>query len=341
MTTHKIVRTLCLFRAVPDPTIVETLAALAQKLTEAGYLVQTQRLCTATTEIDRVERVVGNRDIVLSVGTLSLRQAHEQLQHFYAAGDVSFNIDLTHDTLEVSHTDILFDIIRHQPAKTFHFTYVFNNPASSPYFPAAHYQQDGFAIGLQPTNLAVTCQSLQAWLQAMQTAWEEIDALYQQEPGFLGIDASVAPLFDGPSSLIHVIERLGLPFAHSVVTDLYLTVTQYLQHHNPKPVGLCGLMFPCLEDFELAAAYEQGQFSIERNVYLSLHSGLGIDTYPIGVDEPPETVLHILRVVQGLSRKYGKALSARFVSDGKAHIGERTQFENPYLKDVTIRPLMP
>ena len=107
MTTHKIVRTLCLFRAVPDPTIVETLAALAQKLTEAGYLVQTQRLCTATTEIDRVERVVGNRDIVLSVGTLSPQQAYEQLQHLYAAGDVSFNIDRQKRTCDIQQEALI------------------------------------------------------------------------------------------------------------------------------------------------------------------------------------------------------------------------------------------
>lgn len=94
-----------------------------------------------------------------------------------------------------------------------------------------------------------------------------------------------------------------------------------------------------VEDIELAKEYEKGNFSIERNVYLSLHSGLGIDTYPIGIDEDQMKVTGILTLVQGLSNKYKKPLSVRFVSDGKAKIGEKTDFNNQYLKDVTVRPL--
>jgi hypothetical protein len=337
---HKIVRTVCAFSASLDPMVVERLNTLVRRLEAAGYAVQTRRLCTAIKDIDRVENAVHDRDLVLSVGTLSMSEAREQLRRFYAAGDVSFNIDLTHETLETRHTAVLFDIINNQPDKTFNFTYVFNNPGSSPYFPSATYQHDGFAIGLQPTNLSQGCQSLHEWLRRMQATWEEIHALFRHDSDFLGIDSSVAPLFAGSSSLIHFVKRLGLSFAQSVLTDVYLTVTQHLEQYNPKPVGLCGLMFPCLEDFELAEEYDNGQFPIERNLYLSLHSGLGIDTYPLGVDERPEMVLHVLRVLQGLARKYGKALSARFASDGKARIGERTDFGNPYLQDVTIRPLI-
>ena len=130
-----------------------------------------------------------------------------------------------------------------------------------------------------------------------------------------------------------------MSFDESCLTDVYLAITDYVNMHNPRPVGLCGLMFPCLEDFELAVEYEAGRFSIDRNLYLSLHCGLGIDTYPIGMDENPQTVLHILRLLQRLSKRYDKTLSARFVSDGQAKIGDRTHFGNPYLKDVTIRPL--
>ena len=77
----------------------------------------------------------------------------------------------------------------------------------------------------------------------------------------------------------------------------------------------------------------------QRNLFLSLQSGLGVDTYPIGVDESPRRVLEILTVLQRLSQRYDKPLSARFVSDGRARIGERSDFGNQYLKDVVIRPL--
>jgi len=108
---------------------------------------------------------------------------------------------------------------------------------------------------------------------------------------------------------------------------------------NIKKVGLCGLMFPCLEDFEFAELYEQDKFSIERNMFLSLHFGLGIDTYPIGIDENPKRVVEILNLVRDFSKKYNKKLSVRFVSDGKAKIGEKTDFKNQYLKNVIIKSL--
>lgn len=98
-------------------------------------------------------------------------------------------------------------------------------------------------------------------------------------------------------------------------------------------------MLPCLEDFELAVEYEKGNFSLERNIFVSLMSGLGIDTYPLGVDEDKNKIIQILKLVQALSHKYKKPLSTRFVSDGKARIGERTNFQNQYLKDVVIRPI--
>jgi hypothetical protein len=116
-------------------------------------------------------------------------------------------------------------------------------------------------------------------------------------------------------------------------------MTKFIKEQNPKPIGLCGLMLPCLEDFELAKEYEEGNFSIERNLFLSLHSGLGIDTYPIGIDESPERIVNILKVVQGLSSKHKKALSVRFVSDGKSRVGEKTDFQNQYLKDVILRAI--
>ena len=46
----------------------------------------------------------------------------------------------------------------------------------------------------------------------------------------------------------------------------------------------------------LHAIMTKVSFSIERNLFLSLHSGLGIDTYPIGIDEQPERVLEIFAV---------------------------------------------
>jgi uncharacterized protein (UPF0210 family) len=233
----------------------------------------------------------------------------------------------------------LQEIIKTDASKTFSFTYTFNNAPSSPYFPSARYEKDGFAVGLQPTDLSQGCNTLEEWLSKLKQTWQEIAELFAKEQDFLGIDSSIAPLFKGNSSFVNFVKRLGLTFEHSVTTDIYTTITKFIKQQNPKSIGLCGMMLPCLEDFELADEYEAGNFSIERNVYLSLHSGLGIDTYPLGVDEKPERVVEILKLLQALSNKYSKPLSARFVSDGKGKIGDRSDFKNHYLRDCVIRIL--
>jgi hypothetical protein len=339
MASSKVVRTVCCFRATPAPSALTQLHEVAARLEAAGYSIQTQRLCTTRPQLQRLPASMAETDLFWGVGALDLDAARQQLHDANAPQNVSFHLDLTAARLGASHVDFLFEIMCQAPAKTFNFAYVFNNRSSSPYFPSARYERDGFSIGLQPTDLAEGCTTLDAWLNNLQHVWEEIDTLFRDDPEFLGIDASVAPLFSGHSSLIHFIKRLGMSFAESCLTDVYLAITDYVKTHNPRPVGLCGLMFPCLEDFDLAAEYEAGRFSLERNLYLSLHCGLGIDTYPIGIDEHPQTVLHILRLLQRLSNRYDKPLSARFVSDGQAKIGARTHFGNPYLKDVTIRAL--
>lgn len=125
-----------------------------------------------------------------------------------------------------------------------------------------------------------------------------------------------------------------------------------------RKVGLNGLMWSTLEDAALTAEYERGHFDLARNFLASLHCGLGIDTYPIGIDESPARVVDVLRCMQSVARvvcligvtlssrssvqfshRYHKSLAIRFVSDGGARVGQRTRFANVYLRDVVVRPL--
>jgi len=345
MKSNKIVRTICYFSDNLNTDTIKKINAISKELTEKNYLVQTKRVCSNSTSVYQLEKATDDQEMLFSIGTLDYNSAIKQLKDFYSAREVSFNLDLTSIKIKEKHVRILFDIIKDAPGKTFNFTYVFNNKVSSPYFPSANYTGNGFAIGLQPTDLSEGCFFLDEWLEKMKDAWLEIYMLFKNKLDFLGIDSSVAPLYEeGGStnkkgSLINFIRRLGLSFSQSATTDTYLKITNFLTEHNPKPIGLCGLMFPCLEDLGLAEEYEKGNFTIERNIYLSLHSGLGVDTYPIGVDEEPDRILSILLLLQGLSSKYKKPLSARFVSDGKTKVGGMTDFKNRYLKDVMVRKL--
>jgi len=335
----KVIRTVCLFTDSPSEEALARLEHLSSLLSSRGFSVQTRRMCSpdipGVFELDRRT----DKPILFSIGMLTYDRAESILPEFLAAKTVNFNVDLTGGHIDIRHIDLLSRVIRENAGKTFNFAYTFNNMASSPYFPSASYGTNGFAVGLQSTDLSEGCSSIEEWLDRMKAVWSELDTTCSSEEGFLGIDTSIAPLFAGRGSFIDFIKRLGRDFSSSVTTDVYLRIARFIHEAYSRKAGLCGLMFPCLEDFELAAEYEQGKFPIERNAFLSLHSGLGIDSYPIGVDERPERIAEVLTLVQGLSNKYRKPLSARFVSDGKAGIGQLTDFGNPYLKDVVVRPL--
>ena len=293
---------------------------------------------TDNKEIKKLERVISDTSVMLGIGTVSFEEASTIKQLFYDSR-VSMNIDLTNDPIVMKHAEFIFDLINNAPGKMFDFAYVFNNSDNSPFFPAANYDRKGFSIGLQSPNLASSVSSIDEWLNRKKRVWEEINQIFKDNDDFLGIDASTAPLYRGDGSLIGFIKKLGYNFTESTTTDIWTRITNFINDENKNSIGLNGLMLPCLEDFELADEYEKGNFSIERNIFLSLQSGLGIDTYPIGIDESPKRVLNILKTIQSLSNKYDKPLSVRFVSDGKAKIGNRTSFKNKYLKDVIIRKL--
>ncbi len=335
MIDNKIIRSVCYFTDNPSEEVTSKLADIAKILEDKGYLIQTKRMCSAGHDIDALS---GKADY-LSIGTITYDEAIERLPKFYERKNLNFNIELANETIDKKYTDLLFKIMHEHPDKMFGFTFVFNNAPSSPFFPSASYEKNGFAIGLQPTDLSENCTSLEEWFSAMKSCWNEIAETFKDNPKFLGIDSSIAPLLGEKGSLINFVKRLNVSFDHSVTTDLYTKITTFIKEHNPKLIGLSGIMLPCLEDDELAQEYEQGNFSIERNIFLSLHSGLGIDTYPIAVDEKPERVIEILKLLQALSNKYKKPLSARFVSDGKAKIGEKTNYQNQYLADVVLRKL--
>ena len=316
---EKIILAICLFTDEPTNQDIEKLQKISQILVEKNFSIQTKRVCSpSVNKIIEFDSKYASDDYIFGVGPLSEDKLRENLNKLLVCKDTSFNLDLTEKQITESDVEVLFEIIKNKPTKTFNFAYVFNNASSSPFFPSGSYYQNGFSIGLQPTDLSKNCKSVAEWLEKMKVVWEEIDSLLKPADGYLGIDSSIAPLFQGSSSLANFIKRLGLDFSHSATTDIYTTISKFIKENNPRSIGLCGLMFPCLEDFELADEYEKGNFNIERNIFLSLHSGLGIDTYPIAVNQSKEKVIEILKLLQNLSNKYKKPLFARFVSDGKA-----------------------
>ena len=335
----KIIRTICVFADKATEAEVALINRVAKLLEEHQFTIQTKRLCLSSYQPKLDDKLISDNNLMMGFGSFSREEFRSIFPHFVQSTNRRLTLDLSMGSITQEDIDPLFQLISKKAANTFGFAFGFNIPPSSPFYPSARHGKQGFSIGLQATDLSIGCATIEEWFSAMRNTWEEIDQLLQPIEGYLGIDSSIAPLYSGNSSLINFVRRLGLDFSHSATTDLYTQMSSYIKTKNPRPVGLCGLMFPCCEDFELAEEYEKGNFSIERNLFLSLHSGLGIDTYPIGVDQNPERVLEIARLTQQLSNKFHKPLTIRLVSDGRAKIGERSHFSNPLLKDVVIRPL--
>jgi uncharacterized protein len=334
----KIIRSICAFTDDPTGETVLELSRVQKKFEDRGYRIQTKRVCTHDMTPSELSERVLDPEVMKAVGRFDLKGVRKVLPDFLDGEGVSLSLDIT-DGVDMEHVDVLYEIIKKKPANTFSFTYGVNLPPSSPYFPSAYYDREGVSIGLQSTDLSMGVGSLEGWFEKMKSVWNEIMEIMSDEKDFLGIDSSIAPLFEGDSSLVDFLQRIGIGFEDAVLSDSFLQMTRFIKEENPMPIGLCGLMIPCLEDFGLAKKYEEGKFSIERNLFLSLHSGLGIDVYPIGIDEDPKKVLDIVKLVRGLSNKYQKPLAVRFVSDGKAKVGERAEFNNQYLRDVVVRGL--
>lgn len=335
----KIIRTISQFRRSVDDIDVQLLSNKKQQFIDNGFEVQTLRISAPKAKPSALSAKATDQINFMGVGSIAIDEWDKIKDDFIATTHCTLNIDATRDHIDERHSNILFELIQKNPSKTFNFTFVFHNKRSSPFFPSASYEQDGYAIGLQHTNLAENCTSLKEWFNNTKRVWAEVMDMCKDDSDFLGIDSSIAPLYNNAGSLVRFMHKLGYSLEQAATSTLFLDMTKFIQTENPKPVGLCGLMLPCLEDFLLANEYEAGNFSIERNLFLSLHCGLGIDTYPFGINEKPERIQDILRIVQRLSDKYKKPLSARFVSDGVASIGQKTDFHNHYLKDVIVRPL--
>lgn len=324
----KIIRSLCTFKNGPltkeDHELVKD---VQQRLHSHGFEIQTVRHTGGSFKDEST--------LLRGLGGKSRGWLSQHWKEFKENRDHS--LFLNEEELEEKDVEYLFDLIRTAPHKTFEFSYGFNIPGSSPYFPTSCYEEEGFSLGLQPTDLASDSSSLSEFKAKMCEVWLQLEEIFP-EKNFLGIDSSLAPMgWEG--SLIAPLERWFGPFDQLPLSSVFVELTKFIKEHNPKPIGLCGMMLPALEDFRLAELYERGAFSLERNLFLSLHSGLGIDTYPIGLDEDPAKVFQVLQLLQNLSHKYQKPLSARFISDGKAKIGEKLNLQSPYMTDVIVRSL--
>lgn len=236
----------------------------------------------------------------------------------------------------------------------FHFAALANVPTYSPFFPAAYHTGSGrqFSVGLESASTvaaafqnapdpATAKRRLIDLLFPLAFDVEDIASNLDHDTGwsYMGLDLSPAPGKD--ASIGAAIESLsGQPFGTSGTLTAVATITSALKDIGARRVGYSGLMLPVLEDQRLAERWNAGLVSLDSLLSYSAVCGTGLDTVPLPGDTSVETLSRIIGDVASLSVKWNKPLSARLLPVAGKRPGDRTEFTDPNLLNVTLQPLV-
>jgi uncharacterized protein len=235
----------------------------------------------------------------------------------------------------------------------FRFAAIANVPPLSPFFPAAYHTGFGhqFAIALESANvvaaalkdapdLASARQRLTDALANVAFDVEHHAGRVDQETGwtYMGIDLSPAPSPAKDASIGVAIENLTKqPFGMSGTMTAAATITAAIKDVKVKQTGYTGLMLPVLEDARLAQRWSEGRISVDALLAYSAVCGTGLDTIPLPGDTTADQLSLIIADMASLSVKWHKPLSARLLPVVGKGWGETTEFDNPFLVNVTLQ----
>lgn len=235
----------------------------------------------------------------------------------------------------------------------FRFAAVANVPPLSPFFPAAYVTGFGhqFAIALESAPVVAAAfkdapdlpsarQRLTDALAAVAFDVEHHAGRIDSETGwtYMGIDLSPAPSPAPNASIGAAIENLiKQPFGMSGTMTAAATITTAIKDVKVKQTGYNGLMLPILEDARLAQRWSEGRVSVDALLAYSAVCGTGLDTIPLPGDTTAEQLSLIISDMASLSVKWHKPLSARLLPVVGKGWGETTDFDNPFLVNVTLQ----
>jgi uncharacterized protein (UPF0210 family) len=222
----------------------------------------------------------------------------------------------------------------------------------APFYPGSYHLGEGrrFAIGTEAANVVdrVFAQSagnaplgaerLTRELSAHAVALEKMAQQIEKETGwtYMGIDATPAPLRE--VSIGAAIEKFtGARFGSSGTMTAAAVITKAVQSVPVKRIGYSGLMLPVMEDSLLAQRWSEGTYDVDALLAYSAVCGTGLDTIPMAGDVTQQQIERILGDVATLAVKWKKPLTARLLPVKGKKVGERTEFDDPFLVNTAIR----
>jgi uncharacterized protein (UPF0210 family) len=224
----------------------------------------------------------------------------------------------------------------------------------SPFFPGSYHTGAGkqFAIGLEGANVVgevfakdkgnanAATADLTAALTKHTAVAEAVGNKVAAETGwtYVGVDPTPAPL--GDVSIAAAIEAFnGAKFGSSGTLTAARIITAAVKAVPQKQIGYSGLMVPVMEDKLLSQRWSEGTYDIDSLLAYSAVCGTGLDTIPLPGDISLEQMDRIFSDVATLALKWNKPLSARLQPIFGKKAGDRTEFQDPYFFNTTLRAL--
>ena len=202
---------------------------------------------------------------------------------------------------------------------------------------SANVVAEAFAAARNPTEArAGLAAALGQHARAIESIASRVD--YQTGWSYVGIDLSPAPL-KGVSIGAAIENFTGEKFGSSGTITAAALITDVLRSIGVKRVGYSGLMLPVLEDSVLAERWGEGGLTLDSLLAYSAVCGTGLDTIPLPGDVTEPQLARIIGDVASLAVKLRKPLSARLQPVAGKKAGERSDFDDAFLVNTTIRPL--
>jgi uncharacterized protein (UPF0210 family) len=226
-------------------------------------------------------------------------------------------------------------------------------PPHSPFYPSSYQagEQTRFEIGLQSANVVADAfasvdshgEAREALTTALGQHARRIESLareVERETGWVyaGLDLSPAPA--GDVSIGRAVESLsGAKFGAPGTLSVAAVVTDALRAIPVKQAGYSGFMIPVMEDTVLARRWSEGTLTLHGLLSYSSVCAAGLDTVPLPGDVTVEQLESIIGDVASLAVKLRKPLSVRLMPVPGKKAGERTEFDSPFIVNVTLQPV--